>query len=71
MSEPVCVDTFPTRQLADLAHGILESEGILSAIVADDFGGLQPWLAAHGVRLFVPAEDAERAREVLNELMSE
>lgn len=71
LSEPVCVESYSTRQLADLAHGILESEGVRSTIVADDFGGLQPWLAAHGVRLFVAADDAERAREILAALMAE
>ena len=71
MNEPVCIVNYPTRELAALAHGILEGEGIKSAILADDFGGMQPWLAAHGVRLFVAADDAERAREVLAAMMAE
>lgn len=53
---------------ADLAISRLESEGIM-AFAADEFMANLNWLysnAIGGVRLQVPAPDAERAREILS-----
>lgn len=51
-----------------MALGILEDEGIPGAVLADDVGGVYPGIGS--ARLIVPAEHAERARLVLDELGS-
>lgn len=55
---------------AQIARGLLVSEGI-DAAVGDDQIGIANWelrLATGGAKLRVPAEQAERAREVLRAL---
>jgi hypothetical protein len=67
----VAVARFNLRHEAEIARGFLEAEGIESFVRADDGGG------AFGVPLsytldsfaeiFVAAEDAERARDILKD----
>ena len=63
----VSVGTYPNKIDAELAQGALEARDIEAMVSADDAGGLQPglWVGA-GVRVLVRAEDAERARTILN-----
>ena len=65
--ELVAVGTYPNKIDAELAQGALEAANIEAMVTADDAGGLQPGLwMGEGVRVLVRAEDAERAREILN-----
>jgi hypothetical protein len=53
---------------AQIVVGYLRSQGIEALISEDDAGDQIPALeAARGVRVFVPAGDAERARALLAE----
>lgn len=64
--EAVVVEKFFTRLEAEMAAGVLESEGIQAFVSADDAGGAYPPLQhLRGVRLIVFPEDADRAREIL------
>jgi hypothetical protein len=51
---------------ADLAKSFLDANGIHALIAADDAGGMFPNLGT-GVGIFVLKEDAEEARELLQE----
>lgn len=63
----VAVGAYTNKIDAELAQGALEAADIEAMISADDAGGLQPGLwVGEGVRVLVRAEDAERAREILN-----
>jgi hypothetical protein len=63
----VTLRVFSTHIEADLARSALEAAGLESMVAADDGGGTRPHMAlTGGVRLLVRAEDAERAREVLD-----
>ena len=67
-AELVAVGTYPSKIEAELAQGALEAADIDAMVSADDAGGLQPGLwMGEGVRVLVRAEDAERAKEILNE----
>ena len=63
----VAVGTYPNKIDADLAQGALEAGDIEAMVTADDAGGQQPalWMGK-GVRVLVRAEDAEKAKEILN-----
>ena len=64
----VAAGSYRNKIDADLALGALEAAGIEAMVSADDAGGLEPGLwVAEGVKVLVRAEDAERAREILNE----
>jgi len=64
----VVLEKFPTRLEAELAAGLLESEGIMTFVMADDAGGTYPPLQfVRGVRLLVFTEDQTRAREILTD----
>lgn len=63
---PVEVARFHWRHEAEMALGILEDEGIPGTVLADDAGGQYAGIAL--ARVVVPAEHAERARAVLEEL---
>ena len=68
MPANVVVRTFSYRHEAELFRSILESHGITSLVGADDEGALHPGLGfARGVHLFVSAEDAARASDILDE----
>jgi hypothetical protein len=61
------IGNFLTRVDADLARGALEAEGIEATVAADDAAGTRPHLWMSGVRLWVRAEDVERAQKILRE----
>ena len=66
MSSLVCIQTYITRESAEIAKGALEANGIDAAIFADDCGGMRPhFQLTTGVRLMVNEQDAENARKVL------
>lgn len=53
---------------ARIVVGFLRSQGIEAVITEDDAGDQIPSLeGVRGVKVFVPLEDAERARELLDE----
>lgn len=66
--DAVIVESFSTRLEAELAAGVLESEGIRAFVVADDAGGAYPPLqTVRGVKLLVLGDDADRARTLLSD----
>jgi hypothetical protein len=72
MKDPTIVRTFADRGEAEIARSLLEAEGIPAAVPAEDRGGLTPpeeFLS--GVQLVVEAGDVERARELLDEVVSD
>ncbi len=66
LDNAVILETFPNRISAEMAAGLLESEGIEALVLADDAGGAYPMLQfIRGVRLLVAPEDEAQAREIL------
>jgi hypothetical protein len=66
LDDAIVLETFTSRAVAEMAAGLLESEGIEAFILADDAGGLYPMLQfIRGVRLLVAAADEAQAREIL------
>ncbi|MFH1597171.1 MAG: DUF2007 domain-containing protein [Pseudomonadota bacterium] len=66
LDDAVVLETFPSRIEAEMAAGVLESEGIEALVMADDAGGAYPMLQfIRGVRLLVAPEDEALAREIL------
>ncbi len=62
----VVVRRFSTRHEAEIAQALLEGAGIVCALFADDAGGWYPAiLTGSPARLVVRAEDAERAKDLL------
>jgi predicted Fe-Mo cluster-binding NifX family protein len=71
LDNAVVLETFYNRIEAEIAAGLLESEGIETMVMADDAGGTYPMLQfIRGVKLMVAPEDKARAREIL-EAMAE
>ena len=70
MAAFVCIREFDRRLEADRAESILAAESIMCVLVHDDAGGWwDDWIPAPAwarARLMVTAEDAERARRVLD-----
>jgi len=67
MNTIVTVQTYSSRIEAEIAKGLLESEGIKALISADDAGGMRPFPFAYSnsVELKVREEDVEKAKEIL------
>lgn len=63
--EAVVIRKFRSRLEAEMAQGILESEGIRSEVSADDVGGQIPGMLP--ARLVVLASDRERAETILDD----
>ena len=61
----VPVGSFATRTEAEIAQGLLESEGIDATLMADDAGGVYPFEFSGGPQLLVDEDDASAAAEVL------
>ena len=69
LDDAIVLETFPSRIEAEMAAGLLESEGVPAMVMADDAGGAYPMLQfIRGVRLMVYREDAARAREILKDM---
>ena len=64
-SDPVSVAVVGSRVEAELAVGLLRSNGLKAAYSADDVGGQEPQLQQDGVRVLVAAADAAEARRIL------
>ena len=54
-----------SRIEAELIVGMLRSNGLRAALVADDAGGLQPHLQMKGIRVLVDPSDEDSARQLL------
>ncbi|HYM24477.1 MAG TPA: DUF2007 domain-containing protein [Vicinamibacterales bacterium] len=70
MDDPdfVVLRTFSYRQEAEVAQGALHAAGIESMVRSDDSGGLRPGMAfSNGVELIVRADDAEVARNIIDD----
>ncbi len=66
LDDAIVLETFPNRIAAEMAAGLLESEGVEAMVAADDASGAFPPLQfIRGVRLLVYREDEARAREIL------
>jgi hypothetical protein len=64
--ELTTVATFATRAEADLAQDRLKGEGVDAFVLDEVTAGVMPYLTgASGIRLQVPTEQLERAREAL------
>ena len=62
MSELTCIETYCSREEAELARSFLEANGIDAVVFTDDCGGTRPHLQlSEGVRLMVKQEDKEKA----------
>ena len=69
LDDAIVLETFFSRIEAEMAAGLLESEGVEAMVLADDAGGAYPSLQfVRGVRLMVAAEDAYRARMILKDM---
>ena len=72
MKDPTIVRTFADRGEAEIARSLLEAEGIPAAVPAEERGGLTPPEEfSSGVQLVVEAGDVERARDLLDEVISD
>jgi hypothetical protein len=64
----VTVQTYHSRQDAELGKSFLEDRGIDAVLETDDAGGASPGLAfTQGVRLLVKTEDVQKAEELFKE----
>ena len=69
MNDPTIVRKFADRGEAEIARSLLEAEGIAASVSADD---IYPALDfSSGLRLMVDAADVDRARELLDEVISD
>jgi Putative prokaryotic signal transducing protein len=64
----VTVAVVASRTEAELVAGLLRSNGLRAAVLADDAGGQDPQLQISGVRVLVDADDEAAARQVLAEV---
>lgn len=67
--EQVCIKSFPTELEADLAKKILEENSIKSVLQQGGItnGYIQsPWIV--GISMFVLKKDAEKAKDLLNQM---
>jgi hypothetical protein len=72
MNDPTIIRVFADRGEAEIARAMLEAEGIDARVSADDVGGSTPSLDfTSGLQLVVEAADVERARELLDEVISD
>jgi hypothetical protein len=62
----VTLRTFGNQFDADLAKSALTAAGIYCVLSHDDCGGMDPFLTMFGIKLVVRAEDAARAKEILD-----
>ena len=63
MGKQIPVGTFPTRNEAEIVHGLLASAGIEAWVTADDAGGAYPFES--GAQLLIDESDLEAASQVL------
>jgi hypothetical protein len=63
--EAVTVAVVGSRTEAELAVGLLRSNGLRAGSTADDAGGQEPQLQLHGVHVLVHRSDEAAARKLL------
>jgi Putative prokaryotic signal transducing protein len=68
---PVPVTVVASRTEAELVVGMLRSNGVRAAVLADDAGGQDPQLQLQGVRVIVAPEDEAVARQLLAEAQAQ
>ena len=64
--ELIVLEEFSDHFAADVAKSALDAAGIECFVKSDDAGGMRPgmWMG-NGVQLIVRADDARRAKEIL------
>jgi hypothetical protein len=67
----VPVAVVASRAEAELIAGLLRSNGLRAAVLADDAGGQDPQLQLDGVRVLVAPEDESTARRLIAEAGSD
>jgi hypothetical protein len=67
-SAPVTVAIVRSRIEAELAVGLLRSNGLRATYIADDVGGQEPQLQQDGVRVLVAPGDEAIARQLLADI---
>jgi len=67
MSELVCVRTFPSRHVAEMARNAIETHGIVATVSAADVG-YDISFASGGAKLLVNKDSVDRANEVLESI---
>ena len=65
MDDFVVLKYFLNRHEAGMAKGLLDDEGIISVIDADDCGGVRPGMSIGRIRLMVFKDDLKKANEVI------
>lgn len=61
------IRTFSGEAEAFIAQAALEANGIPSALLRDDAGGMMPWLQwLHPIRLVVTEKDSAEALQILD-----
>jgi hypothetical protein len=65
VTEVATVAVVASRLEAELIVGMLRSNGLRAALVADDVGGQHPQLQVEGVRVLVAAADEASARRLI------
>ena len=69
---PALIKTFSNEAEAHMAQQMLQEAGVPAFVLKDDAGGMEPHLQlTGGVRLLVSRADAERAREILENMFSD
>ncbi len=66
MSDSVSIRSCATREEAELLKSLLEVNSIHAMVAADDCAGL-PLQNSGGVQLIVLQQDAERARQIIEQ----
>lgn len=66
MSDSVSIRSCATREEAELLKSLLEVNSIHAMVAADDYIGL-PLQVSGGIQLIVLQQDAERARQIIEQ----
>ena len=62
----VQVDTFPEAPAAYMAQGMLKANGIDAVVDGNALSGIYPGTTPAWINLYVPADQAEKARQLLS-----
>ncbi len=72
MDQRVVIHEFNSRGEAEIVRELLWANGIESFVVSDDCGAVDPALSfARGVQLYVAADDAPLAKQIIADSMTE
>lgn len=68
MADLICIKTYNNRFEANLAKGLLVTNGVEAVVSGDDAGGSYGSIVAFGgIRLLVKEEDVQEALELLKD----